>query len=184
MKRYTFSAGKIALGGMLAALSVVCMFLTNVVPVAEYALPALAGVVVMLAMVELGQRGAWTVYAVSALLSLLLVSNMEANLMYLLFFGYYAILKSIFEQLHRPYFCIGLKFAVFNLAVILVYLLAIGLLGLPSDTFELFGIKVPLLFLLLGNVVFAVYDVGLTRLVTAYCLKYHPALRKLFRLPK
>jgi hypothetical protein len=58
------------------------------------------------------------------------------------------------------------------------------LLGLPSDTFELFGSKVPLLFLLLGNVVFAVYDVGLTRLVTAYCLKYHPALRKLFRLPK
>ncbi len=180
----TFSAGKTALGGMLTALSVVCMFLTNVVPMAEYALPALAGVVVMLAVVELGCKGACMVYVASALISMLLVSNLEAALMYALFFGYYPILKSMFERLHRPYFCIGLKCAVFNLAVILVYFLAIGLLGLPAETFELFGTKVPLLFLAMGNIVFAVYDVGLTRLVTNYCIRYHDRVRKMFHLPQ
>ena len=76
----SFSAGKTALGGMLTALSVVCMFLTNVIPVAEYALPALAGVVIMVAVVELGYKGACMVYAASAALSLLLVSNLEAVL--------------------------------------------------------------------------------------------------------
>ena len=180
----SFSDGKTALGGMLTALSVVCMFLTNVIPVAEYALPALAGVVIMVAVVELGYKGACMVYAASAALSLLLVSNLEAVLMYVLLFGYYSILKSVFEKLRRPYFCIGLKFAVFNLAVILVYFLAIGLLGLPAETFELFGTNVPLLFLVLGNVVFAIYDVGLTRLVTCYCLRYHDRVRNMFRLPK
>lgn len=184
MNHKQLDAGRMALGGMLTALAVVCMFLSNVVPAAEYALPALAAVVVMIAVVELGRRGAVLVYAASSVLALLLVSNIEAKLMYLLFFGYYAILKSIFESLHRPYFCIGLKFAVFNLAVITIYFLAIQLFGVSVEEFELFGVALPVVFLLLGNAIFAVYDVGLTRVVTVYHLRYHRRVQQLFHLSK
>ena len=35
---------QIALGGMMGALSVVCMLLTGLIPMADFALPAIAGV--------------------------------------------------------------------------------------------------------------------------------------------
>lgn len=177
-------AGHIALGSMLAALCVVCMFLTNVVPVATYALPALAGIVVMLAVVELGRKWALMVYAAASVLSLLLVSDVEAVLMFIMFFGYYAVLKSVFESLQRPYFCIGLKFAVFNLAIISAYFLAIELFGISASEFELFGVELPLVFLIIGNAIFALFDIGMTRFITMYYLHYHPKIQKLFHISK
>ena len=176
--------GRVAFGGVLAALCVVCLFLTNLVPVASYALPALAGVVIMVAVVELGRRWALAVYAVSSLLSLLLVSDLEAKLVFVLFFGYYAVLKSVFESLHRPNFCRAAKFAVFNAAVIAAYFLAVQVFGLPMDEFQLFGINLPLVFLVLANVVFVVFDIAMTRLATVYILRYREQIAKTFRFTK
>lgn len=45
---------KIALGGMITALSVLLMFLTGLFPMATYALPAIAGVLLISAVIEIG----------------------------------------------------------------------------------------------------------------------------------
>lgn len=179
-KQFQYDTGRLAFGSMLSALCVVCMFMTNLIPVASYALPALAGVLIMIAVVELGKRWALIVYGVSALLSLLLVSDLEAKLVFVLFFGYYAILKSIFESLHRPNFCIALKFSVFNLAIISAYFLAIHLFQLPMEEFVLFGIQLPLVFLILANVVFLVFDIAMTRVITMYIWRFHERVRHTF----
>ena len=42
-------SGKIALGGLLTALGVVLMFLTGLIPIGTYALPAIAGVLLIVA---------------------------------------------------------------------------------------------------------------------------------------
>lgn len=175
-------SGKVAFGGILVALGVVCMLLTNFIPFATYALPVLAGLTVMLAVIELDKRWAMMIYAATALVSLLLVSDVEAKLIYLMFFGYYPVLKSIFESLHRPHFCIMLKFSVFNLTIIASYYLAIGLFDVPLSEFTLFGVQLPLLFLLLGNVVFWIMDIAMTRLATTYILMYHDRVRRIFHL--
>ncbi len=176
--------GKIAFGGVLVALGVGCMLLTNVVPIATYALPVLAGLSIMLAVIELDKRWAMMIYAATAMVAMLLVTDVEAKLIYLMFFGYYPVLKSIFESLHRPHFCAALKFAVFNLTVIAAYYVAIGLFDVPLSEFTLFGVQLPLLFLLLGNIVFWLMDIAMTRLATAYVMMYHERVRKLFHLPE
>ena len=48
-------SGKIALGGLLTALGVVLMFLTGLIPIGTYALPAIAGVLLIVAVI--GNRG-------------------------------------------------------------------------------------------------------------------------------
>ena len=53
-------SGKVALGGMVTALCVVLMFLTGVIPIATYALPAVSGVLLVVIVIEMGaKRRVW-----------------------------------------------------------------------------------------------------------------------------
>ena len=107
--------------------------------------------------------------------------------MYVAFFGYYPIVKSVLEsKLPKipEYIC---KFLIFNLSVICAYAVLIKLLGMPFD--ELMGITeddgllkrfaVPVM-LLLGNLVFIVFDIALTRIVTVYLRVWQKKFKKLF----
>lgn len=171
-------SGKIALGGIISALCLVCMFLTGVFPFATYALPAIAGVLLIVVVIELGKRWAWLVYVVVALLSLLIAPDAEAKLIFILFFGYYPIVKASIEKMKKPVMGWLLKFAIFNAAVISSYFLAIGLLQIPADSFEIFGVNLPLVFLALGNVVFFIYDYAVTSLATMYVRRMQPVLHR------
>ena len=79
-------SGKIALGGLLTALGVVLMFLTGLIPIGTYALPAIAGVLLIVAVIEIGAKWAWMIYAAVAVLSLLFAADKEAALLFVLFF--------------------------------------------------------------------------------------------------
>ena len=172
--------GSIALCGVISALCVVCMFLTNTIPFATYALPALAGVLLIAVVMEQGKRWALLVYVVVSLLSFFLVGDMEAKFMFICFFGYYPILKALFEGMRRPRFAFCLKLAVFNVAVIAVYFLLSALGGLAADEFKIFGRSLPLLFLVAGNLIFLLYDYALSSLAVTYARRLQPKLHRWF----
>lgn len=174
--------GSVALCGVMSALCMVCMFLTGVIPFATYALPALAGVLLIAIVIEQGKRWAALVYVAVSLLSFILSPDLEAKLMFVCFFGYYPILKAVFEGIRRPRFALCLKLAVFNVAVIAVYFILSALGGLAADEFEIFGKNLPLFFLAAGNLVFLLYDYALTGLVSVYVQRLRPHLRKIFRI--
>ena len=77
---------KLAFSSMLAALSTALMFMTNLFPAASYTLPAIAGALMMLTVIELGKRWAWPSFVVSAVLSFLVVADKEAVAIFVLFF--------------------------------------------------------------------------------------------------
>lgn len=52
------NSSKTALGGIVAALSVTMMFLTAVIPTLTYALPAAAGILLMIVVIEIDKRWA------------------------------------------------------------------------------------------------------------------------------
>ena len=114
-------SGKIALGGLLTALGVVLMFLTGLIPIGTYALPAIAGVLLIVAVIEIGAKWAWMIYAAVAVLSLLFAADKEAALLFVLFFGYYPVLKSFLERISNKVLSWISKFAVFNVAVVYVF---------------------------------------------------------------
>ena len=174
--------GSIALCGIVSALCIVCMFLTGLIPFATYALPALAGVLLIAVVMEKGKRWAALVYVVVSLLSFILAPDLEAKLMFVCFFGYYPILKALFEGMHRPRFAFCLKLAVFNVAVIAVYFILRALGGLSPDEFEIFGKSLPLIFLIAGNLIFLLYDYALTCLAATYARRLQPKLHRLFHI--
>lgn len=186
MKKGLSTAAKTAIGGMVVALSVVIL-LPTAFEILVYALPAMAGMLTMVCVIELGKSWSLGVYFATSTIGLLLVPNKEAVVMYVAFFGYYPIVKALLESKlpKLPEYII--KFAVFNASVLLAYILLIKVFGMPFD--EVMGISdnaswsrlaVPIM-LGMGNVVFIVFDLALTRVATAYLAVWQRRFKKMFR---
>lgn len=174
-------SGKVALGGVFGALSLMFMLMTFF-PLGTYALPAIAGVLLIPVVVEAGAKTAWMVYAAVALLSLLIAPDMEAKVLFLAFFGYYPVLKAHLEKLRRRVVEWLIKLGVFNAAMVLSYLVMLFVFHLDPETFVVGGVNVALLFLLAGNVIFVIYDYALSNLVTVYYRALHPRLSRIFHM--
>ena len=173
-------SGKIALGGVLGALSLMFMLLT-IFPYMTYALPAIAGVMLIPVVMENGVKWGWMVFAAVACAAAIIVPSMESKVMFIAFFGYYPVLKATLERLHSRVAEWALKLLIFNVTMVAAYLLMIYVFGLPADEFEIGGVNLPLVFLGLGNVVFVIYDVALTNVITMYMRSLHPKLMRIFR---
>lgn len=169
---------KVALGGVMAALSLVVMLLTGFIPIGTYACPALAGIFLTVIVIELGAKWAWAVFAVISILSLLFAGDKEAALYFVMFFGFYPILKARIESLAKKWPQRILKLAVFNASMVAAFFLALYVFSVPADEFVLFGIYIPWLFLIAGNLFFIVYDIAVTRLVILYVHAWRKHLLK------
>lgn len=175
---------KVALGGVFGALALLCLVLT-VFPYATYALPAIAGVMLIPIVIECGKRWALTVYAAVALLSLLVAPDLEAKVLFITLFGYYPVLKAAAETCRLRALEWGIKLGTFNVAAILSYAV-LARLGFSLDSFTIDGVALPiygflLLFLAAGNVVFVLYDIAITRLLPLYFARFQPLFRRLFK---
>ena len=132
---------KITFCAIMAALGTAFMLLSYF-PYFTYAVPAISGVLTLVVLIEI--KGKWPLftYVVTAVL-VFLFAEPEAKFMYILFFGYYPIVKEKFEILSKP---IGwtLKLIVFNVSVtiyaIISYFLFFGELEVLLNEFSsLFG---------------------------------------------
>ena len=172
-------SAKVALSGVLCALAVVVM-LVAYFPYVTYAAPAVAGALLTVIAIEIDKKWAFGAYLASALL-VLLTCEKEAASLYLCFFGYYTILKGVIESRFRGFIEYLLKHLVFNLAIVIGYLLVVYVFGIPfSETGEEGWIFAAGL-LLAGNVVFHIYDRGLNRVIAAYIHIIHPKINRMFK---
>lgn len=148
------------ISGMLSALSVVLMLLVTIMPSMMYVLPMLTGVIVFAVFEILGKKWALGVYFVTGLISLLLLADKECALNYILFFGYYPILKAPIERLNKVVSWI-LKLLVFNAAIFLIAIIVTYILNMPFLDEDLGKFTIPI-FILLFNGVFLMYDILFT----------------------
>lgn len=136
---------------VLAALGVVLLLLTNVIPAGRLGLMALASVPVCVALMLYGRAWAAGLFAVTAVLGFLLFPGTTA-LGYALFFGYYPILKSVFERVRGAWQPWALKLALYAAAFTAYWFLARALFFGAEEILPWY------LVFLIGAVVFAVYD--------------------------
>lgn len=165
-------AVKVAVGGVFSAIALVLMMLTGVFPFGTYAFPVIAGVMLIVIYLEFGIRWSMLVYGVISIMSVLFVSDKEAALFFLLLFGYYPVVKSFIERIKSKIVQYIIKLAIFNAAAVSVYFLTLFVFGMPADSFELFGVNIPLIFLIVGNFVFLIYDLAINVVVAQYLQKY------------
>lgn len=169
VKNSTF---RVAFCGIIAALGLVLMLLTSLVPVGTYAFPCFAGIFIAAVVIEYGWKWGLGVYAVVTVLSLFLAGDKEAVLYFIALFGYYPILKAVFEKhIKNKIILYVLKFAVFNIAAIASFFAAAFLLSISPEEYTLFGVYMPLAFLAFGNVFFLIYDFAVTVFVGQYVVR-------------
>jgi hypothetical protein len=172
-------------------LGVVTLFLGAMIETLDLSMAALSSFFCIFAVIELGGAYPWLIYAVTSVLSIILMPYSLGGWFYLLFFGFYPILKEKIEASKRP-ISWGIKLIVLNIALIcgtfIAYFLIFGKLESKSffDAFlfvfggEKTGKWVAVGTYALFNGVFVLYDVALTRLITFYVFK----LRKKFKIFK
>ena len=171
---------KITLCAMMVALVSVFM-LTSYFPYLTYSIPAVAGLFIMLIVIEVNKKWALLSFLASSVLVFLIAEN-EAKLLYIIFFGYYPIIKSILESVKSRAVEYILKFVLFNTALILHYTVFSEIFGVSYGDMNEFGKYTVLILLFVANVIFPIYDIALSRVVGFYMVRVHPSVCKFFRL--
>lgn len=166
------STFRVAFCGIISALGLALMMLTSIIPIGTYAIPCFAGILTATIVLEYGYKWAFGVFIVISLLSSFLAGDKEAVLYFIALFGYYPILKGIIEKYLKNKFAqYILKFAIFNAAAIGSFYVAMILLSISPDEYTIFGMYIPLAFLVVGNIFFMIYDFAVTVFVIQYVVK-------------
>ena len=156
----------------LSAIGVVLLSIGHLIDVLDASIAVLASLVCIVAVIEYGKAAPWLVFSVTSTLSLVLMPQNSAALMYLLFFGYYPIIKEKLERLPRVLSWV-IKELIFNTAmVICIALITILFMPTTEVTFLNYAILV-----VLCEVIFVLYDIALTRLITFYIYKLRPRFK-------
>ena len=154
-------AKQIAFGGIFAALALVIMNLGSLIPVATYVCPMLCMLILGFVTKMCGDRIGWAWYGAVAILSCLMAPDKEAAAVFV-FLGFYPILKPKFDRM--PFSLIP-KLTLFNILILLMYWLLLGLLGMDqiAAEFEEMGQILTAVMLLMGNLIFFLLDFALGR---------------------
>ncbi|MBQ6380387.1 MAG: hypothetical protein IJJ41_02140 [Clostridia bacterium] len=172
---------KIAFGGIICAFSVILVLLGNI-PMAEYLGPTFAGMLLAWAVIETGALQSLWIYLATAGLAFLLSGNKEPALLYALFFGYFPILKDVLQRKvkFRAVRWV-IKFIVFNLSMVVVYLLLIYVFGMPLEEMEGLGKYTVYVLLAGGNLLMIVVDFCIEKLSVLYKMKWQKRLQSIFK---
>lgn len=169
---------QVALGGIASAICIVLMFMTGMVPFSYYALPALAGLVLIIVREENGLSTALIVFGSVSLLSLFVVPIKEAALLFIAYFGYYPVVRDILAGIRPKLLSWAVRFVIFNVAVIAAYWVVVNLFGITEilEEFGDFGQYSVLILLAFANVFFVVYDGAIKNITMAYRVWLRPKI--------
>ena len=164
---------KIAVAGILTALSAAALFLENIFPTGKLGFYVFAGFLLSVVIMECGILFGWISFAASSLLAFLLVPEKTAVVPYFLFFGIYSLVKSHIEKLNRIVVELVLKFVFFNAALFILW--KIALLFIPQRSFEILPVFVIIVLL---EILFFVYDWLFSLWIQFYQEKLQPKISK------
>ena len=175
-------SSKAALGGMIAALSVVIMLITYLSPLFVYTAPPFAGILLIVILEELDMKWAFGTYAAIALLSLFMIADKEAAVFFLCFFGYYPIIRaSISTKINNKPFLFFIGLLLFNIACAAGVAICAFVLHIDYRDFYQSGKIFLAVSIVLMNLVFAIYDLLLSRVHLFYIKRVKSHIRKIFK---
>ena len=147
----------------MTALAVVFLYLAAILPTGRYGLVAAASLFGVAAVIETGLSGGVFVYLGASLLGFLLVPDKLDLMLFVLFFGYYPVLKSLAERMENRVLSWGVKLAVMNAALTVIRVFFASLI---FDYAAMAG-STALVYLFV-NIVFVIFDIGVSKVIAYY----------------
>lgn len=166
----------IAYSGVATALSVVMLFLGSIFWVLGYTMPLVASLVMIILLDSISQKSALLTFVSTSVISFILLNDKECVLLYVLFFGYYPLIRDKINEIKPKFLSYLLKFVTFNAAMVLTQILCVYVFGIPFD--DMLGKWGIVVFVLCLNLVFAVFDKLYTLLLRLYRIKLKKKVEK------
>ena len=149
------------ISGALVALSVIILWLG--VEVLDLTMSAIASLLVVIIVIEMGYKYAWMTYAATAVLAFVLPLPKSPVIFYACFMGFYPIIKSYIERINSALIRWIVKLLVGNQALVLM----LWLISLLTPE-ELEGAWLFASTYILGVIALVMSDVALTKLISFY----------------
>lgn len=166
----------IAYSGVATALSVVMLFLGSIFWVLGYTMPLVASLVMIVLLDSISQKSALLTFISTSIISFILLNDKECVLLYILFFGYYPLIRDKINDIKPKFLSYLLKFITFNAAMVLTQVLCVYVFGIPFD--DMLGKWGIVVFVLCLNLVFVVFDKLYTLLLKLYRIKLKKKVEK------
>ena len=166
----------ITLCAMFTALTVIFMYIGTVFPTGRIGFMAVASLFSAAAVIHFGVLPSVYIFAVSSVIGFLILPDKSPLMFYIFFFGYYPAVKSAAERINKHAAGWGVKLAVFNAALTVMFVFFKELLML-SFLEKLSGGLLAAAVYLIFNAVFVLYDIGLSRLIGFYIIRIHSKLK-------
>ncbi len=165
---------KAAFGGIATSLSLICLYISGagLLPFNRLSLFALSTMFVFVMVIEFGVSSAFITFGATSLLALIIVPNKIILIPYVLFFGYYGILKYSIERMDKVLLEWVLKIVSFNIAAYIAYLIIVRVV------MQQFALPYQMGMILLAlQIIFIIYDLAYS-IVIGY---YQNSLRKILK---
>lgn len=147
----------LAKGGIFTALSVLCIYLSTIIPTTKLYVLGISCCIIPIAILTTNIKNSLVVYGATSILAILLLGFRWNVFAYIIFFGSYSFIKYYIEKINNIIIEIPLKLAFFNICMAVLYF--IFKLFLPN----LLAIKIPLVFLIIAiEIMFLVCDYAIT----------------------
>lgn len=163
---------KMALCGMMAALSAAILTWGSLIPFSTFTCPMLVMLCLIPVVCEYGVGPALTMYAAVSILGLLLCPDKEIALLYV-FLGWYPSVQVKVNRLTQ-FLRLAAKCILFSAAMVVMYSLLLHLFQLETvvEEFAEYSTITVIVMLLLGNVTFLLYDRVLANFSRLYRRKH------------
>ncbi|MFY9382318.1 MAG: hypothetical protein WBI55_07460 [Eubacteriales bacterium] len=162
----------VAICGIICALSCVAMYIGSATQVFDISACVFAALLIIPVYIEYGTWYAMLIFAVTSVISLLMLPYKFPAALYLCFAGYYPVLKAFFERRGAVLSWI-LKLLSFN-AILTALIIAARYIA----ALEYVSLALNIAVFALANAVFIITDILATRLITLYITKYRPTLKR------
>ncbi len=171
---------RVALGGIVAALCLVTMFLAGVIPALYLVLPMTAGVLLMIIAEEVSRSWALLTYVAVGILSLFITFDKEAALIFIMLFGHYPIVRLYISKVPLRVLRVGLKLLISNVCIIAYFFVTVYIFGLDQLLDEMgdYGRYGAYILLGMANAVFIMYDFNLESAYKLYRKRLAPKFKR------
>ncbi|WP_202707286.1 hypothetical protein [Sporosalibacterium faouarense] len=146
-------AKRVAYGGIVNLLILVSVYFASILPTNKLFFFGLSSIFLAFIVIEFGVKFAILNYLSSVFLLLIMIHNKLTLIPYILFFGYYAIVKYYVERINNLVLEWFIKLSIFNIVMYLIYFIADKLL------LSELKIKIPIwIIILIAEGIFIIYD--------------------------
>ncbi|MCC0633080.1 hypothetical protein [Clostridioides sp. ZZV15-6388] len=124
---------KVAYGGVLLALNVILLTLTNIIPVNTLFIMGLASLLVSIVIMEWGFKSGIAFYIGSVVLGFIVMASKSQWIVYSLTFGIYGIVKYFIEKDRSIYIEYLMKLVFANIMIVILYFILRAIVYIPIN---------------------------------------------------